>query len=235
MSMSEKIVQHGIEMEALKLEYNKYAAESRAALRLTLTRIENLKEALEMTGQDNPFDLIESRIKTFESVKGKCKTRGYELNIESIRENVKDVAGIRIVTKYIDDVQKLVGLLEKIPGLNIVDKKDYITEPKPNGYSSIHLGCKVEVFTGVDGSKLVPIEIQLRSYSMNLWATLEHDLKYKNENPSPEVTKKFKRIAEFLREFDEEAIALRDYHEISESNLESSTSKENAETIINMV
>ena len=66
---------------------------------------------------------------------------------------------------------------------------------------------------------------------MNLWATLEHDLKYKNENPSPEVTKKFKRIAEFLREFDEEAIALRDYHEIGENNLESSDNGENATTI----
>ena len=159
---------------------------------------------------------------------------GWGLGSKVDRGSSPTVAGIRIVTKYIDDVQKLVGLLEKIPGLNIVDKKDYITEPKPNGYSSIHLGCKVEVFTGVDGSKLVPIEIQLRSYSMNLWATLEHDLKYKNENPSPEVTKKFKRIAEFLREFDEEAIALRDYHEVSENNLESSDNGENA-TTINMV
>ena len=177
--------------EKLEAAYNLYAAECESALRLTLARIENLCEAVNRAGDRNPFGRIESRIKTFSSVKEKCKRRGYELNIENIREKIKDVAGIRIITKYIDEIATVQALLAQIPGLNVIIIKDYVAKPKANGYSSVHLGCQVEVHDPYVGSRLMPIEIQLRSKSMNLWATLEHDLKYKNPNPPPEVEEKF--------------------------------------------
>ena len=201
------------ELEQLEAEYDIYAAEARAALRFTMASIKNLCEAIDRAGKRNPFDRIESRIKTFKSVKGKCKARGYGLNIEDIRANIKDVAGIRIITKYIDEVMTVKDMIAQIPGINIITVKDYVTTPKPNGYSSVHLGCQVSIYDPCKGSQLVPIEIQLRSKSMNLWATLEHDLKYKNSNPSPEVDEKFLKISKILRQFDEEAIALRDYDE----------------------
>ncbi|MBQ6409685.1 hypothetical protein IJI18_00300 [Candidatus Saccharibacteria bacterium] len=208
-----------IQVDEAELEaaYDIYVAECNAALRLTLARIENLCEAIDRAGKRNPFDRIESRIKTFKSVKGKCGARGYARNIGSIRENVHDVAGIRIITKYLDEIDLVKDMIEKIPGINIVKVKDYVKMPKPNGYQSVHLDCQVEIHDPYKGSRLIPVEIQIRSKSMNLWATLEHDLKYKNENPSPEVEEKFRKIAKILRDFEEEAIALRDYEEDAET------------------
>ena len=202
----------------LESAYEVYAAECKAAMRMTLSAIQNLCEATDRAGKRNPFDRIESRIKTFRSVKGKCKARGYEVNIPTIREKIKDVAGIRIITKYLDEIMVVKDMIAQIPGVNIVIVKDYITAPKKNGYQSLHLGCQIQIQDPFEGSRLVPLEIQIRSKSRNLWATLEHDLKYKNSNPNPEVEEKFRRISKILREFDEEAIRLRDYGEVFESN-----------------
>lgn len=199
------------ELEEFEKEYELYAEECEAALNQVLLSIDVFVKAIERNGQRNPFDRVEHRIKTFRSVRGKCKKRGCAITAESIRENITDIAGVRIITKYIDEIDLVRGMLEKIPGINIVKIKDYVKEPKPNGYQSVHLDCRVGVYDPYQGSRLIPVEIQIRSKSMNLWATLEHDLKYKNPNPSPEVDKKFLRIAKILRNFDEEAIALRDY------------------------
>ena len=199
------------ELEKFETEYENYAAECNAALKKALLAIQNLSDAIHRAGKRNPIDRFESRVKTLKSVKGKCKARGYDMTIESVRQNVHDIAGIRIITKYMDDVMAVKDLIAQIPGIYIGLVKDYVTEPKPNGYSSIHLDCQVEIYDPYKGSRLVPVEIQIRSKSMNLWATLEHDLKYKNSNPSPDVEEKFRRIAEILRNFDEEAMALRDY------------------------
>ncbi|MBR3169562.1 hypothetical protein IKF23_03965 [Candidatus Saccharibacteria bacterium] len=210
--------------EQLEAEYEAYADECQAAMDLTMGRIRFLCKTIDRSGGRNPFDRIESRIKTFKSVKGKCRERGYPCNMQGIRENVRDVAGIRIITKYIDEIDLVKNMIIQMPGVNVVSIKDYVTNPKPNGYQSVHLSCQIEVYDAINGSRLVPLEIQLRSKSMNLWATLEHDLKYKNENPSPEVDEKFRRIGMILREFDEEAIALRDYGEVEVSNKAAATS-----------
>lgn len=209
-----------VEIQAEELEdaYENYTDECKAALDFTMARIEYLRKSIEKSGQRNPFDRIESRIKTFKSVRGKCRERGYPCNILSIRENVKDVAGIRIITKYIDEIEMVKNLIVQMPGVNVVCVKDYVSTPKKNGYQSMHLSCLVEVYDAISGSKLVPLEVQIRSKSMNLWATLEHDLKYKNLNPSPEVDEKFLKIAKILRQFDEEAVSLRDYGEIVAAN-----------------
>lgn len=207
------------EIEEIERQYEIYAAECNAAMRLALSRITNLREAIDRSGNRNPFDRIESRIKTFKSVIGKCEARGYDFTIECIRDKIKDIAGIRIITKYLDEVMVVRHMIAQIPGVNIVAVKDYVTKPKPNGYSSMHLGCQIEIHDPYKGSQLIPVEIQLRSKSMNLWATLEHDLKYKNENPSPEVEEKFRRISKLLRNFDEEAMELRDYNEVEVNNI----------------
>lgn len=208
----------------LESEYEIYAAECKAAMRMALSGIQNLREAIDRTGKRNPFDRIEYRIKTFKSVKGKCKTRGYDINIQGIRENVKDVAGIRIITKYLDEVMVIKDMIAQIPGINILTVKDYVTKPKKNGYQSLHLGCQIQIQDPFAGSRLRPLEIQIRSKSMNLWATLEHDLKYKNENPNPEVEEMFRNISKILREFDEETMRLRDYEEVAETNKRAITS-----------
>ena len=206
------------ELEEIEMDYELYAAECNAAMRLTLARIQNLSEAIDRLGRRNPFDRIESRIKTFKSVKGKCKARQCEFSDEGIRETIRDVAGIRIITKYIDEIDVVKDMIQNIPGINIVKVKDYVKEPKDNGYQSVHLDCQVEVHDPIKGSRLVPVEIQIRTKSMNLWADMEHDLRYKNANPSPKAEEEFYEAARMLRDFEQKMLELRDDNKVAESN-----------------
>lgn len=187
------------EHAALEAEYLEYAEECNAAIRLTLARIENLIQL-----QNNPARNIikypKSRIKTFESTIGKCIDRGYDLDIETIKEKVRDVAGIRIVTTFLDDVYIVMDMLEHIPGVNVTRKKDYIANPKESGYRSLHLEIQVEIYCPKGGSKLVPVEVQIRDKSMDYWATVEHKINYKNENSNAETTAKLKALADYLAE-----------------------------------
>ena len=149
----------------------------------------------------------------------KCKRRGYDTTIESIKANVLDVAGIRIITPFQDDIADVVEILHHVPGFNVEYEKDYVTTPKANGYRSYHMRIRVETYDPITGgTKLVPIEIQVRDKAMDLWATVEHIVKYKNDDPSPEVDERFKHIADILIKFDEMAIKLRDFS--SEENTE---------------
>ena len=182
----------------LKLEYLEYANECNAAMRLTLARIDNLTQL-----QDAANKLIQfpkSRIKTFESVVGKCHDRGYNLDIDTIKEKVRDVAGIRIVTTFLDDVYIVMDMLEHIPGVNVTRKKDYIAKPKESGYRSLHLEIQVEIYCPKGGSKLVPVEIQIRDKSMDYWAAVEHKINYKNDHPDETTTSKLKQLADYLAE-----------------------------------
>lgn len=197
----------------LRTEYQEYSADCEAALRITTARIKNIMEAYDRSLERNPFDAIESRIKTFESVDEKCHRKGYDLTIDAIKKNVLDVAGIRIITPFRDDIFTVAEMLHHIPGINIDDEKDYVSNPKPNGYSSYHLHVRVEIYSPLtNSSKLIPIEIQLRDKAMDMWATIEHIVRYKNDDPSPEATERFKRIADILVQFDEMAMELRDFN-----------------------
>ena len=104
-------------------EYEAYAAECESAMRIAMAKILNAKEAIERSGERNPFDSIDSRVKSFESTLGKCEEHGYEPTIENIKERIRDIAGIRIITPFRDDVYMVASLLEHIPGMNIVQKK----------------------------------------------------------------------------------------------------------------
>ena len=196
--------------DSLKEEYEACVVDYNAALRLALARLNNLDEAMERAGSRSPFSSINSRIKAFDSVMEKVERKGIQPDIDSIRQRVRDIAGIRIVTPFRDDIHEVADLIVKIPGLSVTDKKDYVKSPKENGYASFHLHVLVEIYHPIDGSKLIPIEIQIRDKAMDMWATVEHIVKYKNPNPSPEVGERFKRIADILVKFDEMAIELRD-------------------------
>ena len=198
------------DIEIVCEEYEAYASECEAALRIALARITNMQAAMERSEERSPFDSIQTRIKSFESVIDKCSRKGYDLNIDSIKKNICDIAGIRIITPFRDDIMRIRDLLKSIPGNNVRKIKDYVTEPKPNGYSSLHLYVEIEIFLPT-GPKYVPVEIQIRDKAMDMWAAVEHIIKYKNPNPSPETEAKFKEIADVLVQFDYMAIELRDF------------------------
>ena len=206
-------------------EFDDYAAECDSALRIAMAEILNVREFMERFGERSPFDSVDSRLKTFESTINKCSERGYPLNISIIKERVRDIAGIRIVTPFRDDIETVINAIEHIHRINIDQIKDYVAEPKTNGYMSIHLNTQIQIFVPDKGSRIIPVEIQVRDKAMDLWATVEHVLRYKNDNPSPEVYRQFKAVAEILNEFDRMAMDLRDFDpEIAAENTRSALS-----------
>ena len=193
----------------LEDEYDEYATECECALRTVMARLTNLQVEMERSSERSPFDSIDSRIKSFDSAIDKCRRRGLPLTIESLK-SFHDIAGIRIITPFRDDIYTVAEALGHQPSMTIVEKKDYVEKPKENGYSSLHLSVLMELYF-MNSSKAIPVEIQIRDKAMDLWATLEHIVKYKNPNPGPEAERQFKRIAEVLNQFDLSAMQLRDY------------------------
>ncbi|MCQ2570737.1 MAG: GTP pyrophosphokinase family protein [Candidatus Saccharibacteria bacterium] len=184
-------------------EYNKYARLCECGLRIVKTQIENASTIMEeFSDQRNIYDSIEGRIKEYDSVVEKCERKGHELTLESVRKRIRDVAGIRIVTLFQDDIYKIREAIIHQPGLELVDEKDYVKEPKENGYSSLHLIVKVQVqYQGITRS--VPVEIQIRTKGMDLWASIEHLACYKHDgkhaDQAPEL---FAEMANHLRQFE---------------------------------
>ena len=151
-----------------------------AAIREMRTRFEILDTDLEYRLSRNPIHHIESRIKAPKSVYDKLYRYGVPVTLKSMEENILDIAGMRVIVSYIDDVSALLKVLSLQDDLQIVKVKDYITHPKPNGYRSLHIIVKVPVYF-LDRKQYVPVEIQLRTIAMDFWASLEHTLKYKQD------------------------------------------------------
>ena len=159
---------------ASKSLFKKYEA----AILEMKTRFEILDADLEFRFNRNPIHHIETRLKKPRSVFEKLIRYEKPLTLESMEENVLDIAGLRVIASYIDDVYALVKVLSMQDDLEIIKVKDYITNPKPNGYRSLHIIVKIPIYF-LDRKQYVPVEIQFRTIAMDFWASLEHTLKYK--------------------------------------------------------
>ena len=126
----------------------------------------------------NPIHHIESRVKSPESIAAKLRKKGKPVTIAAAREYVNDIAGVRVVCHYIDDVYRVAEMLERQKDLEIVKRQDYIQTPNYNGYRSLHLDIRVPVYLS-DRTEYVTAEIQIRTVAMDFWASLEHDVRYK--------------------------------------------------------
>lgn len=143
------------------------------------------------------------RIKEFEEVCKKAKHKGIVLELAEVEANVRDIVGFRIVTTFIHDIYEIANDLSKIPGLNVIKVKDYIKNPKPSGYRSLHLIALVEVYNG-EMSTIVPVEIQIRDVLMDAWSCIEHRMRYKANIESESLDESFVKHAEVLSNFDAE-------------------------------
>ena len=148
-----------------------------AARQLTL-KFEILNDEFSVLYARNPIHHIESRVKTPESIAAKLMKKGLPVSIETAREHVNDIAGVRVVCSYIDDVYRVGEMLARQTDVEIVKKQDYIQTPNYNGYRSLHMDIKVPVYLS-DRTEYVVAEIQLRTIAMDFWASLEHDIRYK--------------------------------------------------------
>lgn len=187
------------------------------------TKIKILKEEFEFIHDYNPIEHVKSRLKTPESILKKVRRKNLVMDLSEIRENIRDIAGIRITCSFTTDIYRIAAMLAQQPDIEIVEYKDYIENPKPNGYQSLHLICRIPVFMS-DRIEKVYVEIQIRTVAMDFWASLEHKIfyKFKNEGDVPEKIKKdLKDAAERITELD---IKMENIHkEISQLKLKEGT------------
>lgn len=172
----------------LMLQYLRIENEYRYALREMSAKLENLDDFCQTHFDHNPIHHIESRVKSPESILEKMSRKGYEISFESLKKYIYDIAGIRVVCNYINDIYQIVDLLVKQKDLNVLLKKDYIVNPKESGYRSLHIVFSIEMYLD-DEVKYVPVEIQFRTLAMDMWASLEHELRYKSKNSLSEQDK----------------------------------------------
>ncbi len=171
----------------------------------------------------NPIHHIESRVKSQDSIVAKLLKKGLPVTIESARNNVNDIAGVRVVCSYIDDVYRVAEMLARQTDVEIVKKQDYIQSPNYNGYRSLHMDIRVPVYLS-DRTEYVVAEIQIRTIAMDFWASLEHDIRYKADKSklpagiNEEMYACADKIAEIDRQMQDmyQRIKAAEEHEIAE-------------------
>jgi putative GTP pyrophosphokinase len=148
------------------------------------TRLDILLEDFKNFQPNNPIEHITSRIKSPESIAEKLTRLGYDITAENARNHLTDIAGLRCICCYTNDVIKIAAALKRQPDISVVVEKDYINKPKPSGYRSYHLILNVPVFL-INETVYLPVEIQIRTSAMDFWASLEHKVRYKYRNEMP--------------------------------------------------
>lgn len=180
-----------------------------SAIREVRTKLEILNDELTLINEHSPIATIISRRKTVESIVQKLKTQGFPLTIESVEKNLNDVAGVRVICNFIDDIYKVARMLVQQDDIELIRVKDYIKNPKENGYRSYHMIVEIPVFFSSE-KRPMRVEVQIRTVAMNFWASLEHQLKYKKDIDNAEqVMAKLKECAETIAETDEKMYKIR--------------------------
>lgn len=183
--MSTKTIE---DLKKLRTELTRFLMTYKFGLDEMSTKIDILKQEFQYVHDYNPIEHVVSRVKTPQSILRKARRKGCELSLESIRKNITDIAGIRIICSFISDIYKISEMLQYQKDIRILEYKDYIKNPKPNGYQSLHIVVEVPVFMS-DRTENVPVEVQIRTVGMDFWASLEHKINYKCNKKIPEKLK----------------------------------------------
>ena len=185
----EMLIRSAMQMQQVMMLYE-------SGIREIKTKLDILSDESRLSGKPSPIDAIKSRIKTPRSIIGKLKRRGFPISLQSMLENLNDIGGIRVICPFIEDIYTVADMLMRQDDLKLIDRKDYIENPKPNGYRSLHLILEVPIFLS-DRTQPVHIELQLRTIAMDFWASLEHQL-------PPHVSADLKACADVIAATDEE-------------------------------
>ena len=179
----------------------------RCAIREVQTKLEVLDDEFSVEYKRNPISFIKTRIKKPESIYRKLQKLGYDFTAENIQEQLNDVAGVRVVCAFIDDIYTVANLIAGQDDIKVIKIKDYIKNPKPNGYRSYHMIVEIPVFFS-KGKTPMRVELQIRTNGMDFWATLEHQLRYKKwieDLPGyAEISEELLRSAQAVIETDNE-------------------------------
>lgn len=176
----------------------------RSALKIAVAQMEILDEEFATLNDRSPIHHIEYRIKSLDSIVDKLKRRGYEITIDNIYAHIQDLAGIRVICNYLDDIYYLRSLLTRFDAFKVIREVDYIKNPKPSGYRSLHLVVNVPIVIS-EGTMVLPVEIQLRTIAMDMWASLEHELRYKSDRQfTDEDATRLRLCSDAISEIDQE-------------------------------
>ena len=171
------------------------------AIREVKTKLEVLNDEFQVTRNRNPIDSIKSRIKKPISIFEKMERRGYPITLESIVEEMHDIAGVRVICPFLEDIYEVADMLTEQDDIRILARKDYIKYPKPNGYRSLHLVMEVPIFLSNE-KKPMKVEVQIRTMAMDFWASLEHQIHYKKFDAGEDIVKGLTDCANVIYETD---------------------------------
>ncbi|PWW36624.1 putative GTP pyrophosphokinase [Paenibacillus pabuli] len=209
------------QFKKFKYEITRFMMIYKFALDQMETKIEVLKEEFQSLHDYSPIEHTKSRLKSPESIMNKMFRKNHELTFESIKKNIKDIAGVRITCSFISDIYRIKDMLCNQSDLRVLEVKDYIQNPKPNGYQSLHLLVEVPVYMS-NGEERACVEIQIRTIAMDFWASLEHKIFYKYNKDVPErLTKELKSAADSANALDQQMERLhREIQEIKDAENE---------------
>ncbi|MBF0705728.1 GTP pyrophosphokinase [Guptibacillus hwajinpoensis] len=174
------------------------------------TKLTILNDEFQFVHQHNPIEHVKSRIKSPESIMAKLERKGLEVTTENVKKHINDIAGVRVTCSFTNDIYRIYEMIESQDDIRLIDVKDYVKNPKPNGYKSLHLIVEIPVFLS-KGPELVRVEIQLRTIAMDFWASLEHKIYYKFEGEIPgNLSDELKEAAEIVHYLDAKMMRIKD-------------------------
>ena len=180
------------------------------AIKEIKTKLQVLNDELSIKRQRNPIEFIKTRVKQPDSIASKLRRKGYPVTVQSVFENLSDVAGVRVICAFIDDIYKVADMLTAQDDIELIKRKDYIKNPKMNGYRSLHLIIEFPVFFS-DHKEQIRVEVQIRTIAMDFWASLEHQLKYKKDIDDAEsIMYELRACADVINRTDYHMQSLRD-------------------------
>ena len=191
------------EFQELMMMYN-------CAIREVRTKLDVLNDEMAVCSPHNPIEMIKSRVKKPRSIVEKLQRRGYPISVDSVLDNLHEVAGVRVICSFIDDIYKIAAILGAQDDVTVLEIKDYIKNPKPNGYRSYHMIVEIPVFFS-DRKQPMKVEVQIRTIAMDFWASLEHQMKYKKDVPgSEDLVNRLSQIADRINQTDMEMQEIRE-------------------------
>lgn len=197
-------IAEGSELEKTLKKFTSRMQLYRGGIKEISTKLEILDEEFKTKFSYNPIHHVESRLKSMPSIVKKIKSKGLEVTIDSITDNITDIAGIRVICNYIDDIYRVAEMLTAQDDVKLLRVRDYIKNPKEAGYRSLHLIVEIPVFLST-GPVPVPVEIQIRTIAMDFWASLEHKLRYKTGNSvDDDLRERLKKCADEISALDTE-------------------------------
>ncbi len=191
-----------VEYKELKMLYS-------CALKEVRTKFEVLSTEFQLRNNRNPISSIQTRLKSTESIMDKLERKHAPFTTEAIESYIQDVAGIRVICPYIDDIYTIADTFLKQDDITLIARKDYIENPKPNGYRSLHLIVEVPVFLS-ECKRIMAVEVQIRTIAMDFWASLEHQMKYKKDIPdADDIAHELVACADVISKTDEHMLTIR--------------------------